>query len=378
MKILINGMSLTERGTYTLLVDFLQQMKLKEDYLASRGISLHFLVASKGLERYEGERIKVQYEFSSKKGLINRLYYEKFVLPGFMKENEIDVYLCLQNTSLYSGEVPQFMLIQQPLLFSGLKFCDLSVKLYVKYCLLMNFISKFTINRNRGIIVQTNWVKNAIISEHKYGGEVRVIRPALRSIMNCNAALPEKIIENLDVSGTKFVYVTSDDKYKNVDRLVEAVKRYNAGANADLRVTLFLTIEGESEEGICYLGRVPYEALYNMYKSVDVLIFPSLTETLGLPLQEAMNLGLPVLAADLPYAREVCGDYANYFEPRDVDSIAKTIGDYMNGKYSDGRGTERRNAENSLENNSEKDNDDDKSSYMDYIDFILELYGNKK
>lgn len=56
-----------------------------------------------------------------------------------------------------------------------------------------------------------------------------------------------------------------------------------------------------------------------------VLVFPSTIESFGLPLVEAMQVGLPVVASDTPWAREVCGSGASYASPRDPEEIAACI-----------------------------------------------------
>lgn len=61
------------------------------------------------------------------------------------------------------------------------------------------------------------------------------------------------------------------------------------------------------------------------YKKVDGLLFLSLTESYGIPLVEAMWIGLPIICPDLPYARELCGDQAIYFNPTEIDSLKKAI-----------------------------------------------------
>jgi glycosyltransferase involved in cell wall biosynthesis len=69
------------------------------------------------------------------------------------------------------------------------------------------------------------------------------------------------------------------------------------------------------------LGRRPYESLPDLYRTHDVFVFPSISETFGHPMVEAMGCGLPVVAADTPVNREVCGDAALYFEPLSLDSL---------------------------------------------------------
>ena len=64
-----------------------------------------------------------------------------------------------------------------------------------------------------------------------------------------------------------------------------------------------------------------------MYKSCDALVFPSYIETYGLPLIEAASLGVPIIAADLPYAREVLEGYdgVTFVSHDDVSGWAEAI-----------------------------------------------------
>ncbi len=60
-------------------------------------------------------------------------------------------------------------------------------------------------------------------------------------------------------------------------------------------------------EGVELTGRLDGEDLAGAYRCADVFVFPSVTETLGLVLLEALACGLPVVAADSPASREVLG-----------------------------------------------------------------------
>jgi glycosyltransferase involved in cell wall biosynthesis len=51
-------------------------------------------------------------------------------------------------------------------------------------------------------------------------------------------------------------------------------------------------------------GWLPREELFRLYREADLLIFPSLAETYGMVLAEAMAAGLPVVAHDLPSVAE--------------------------------------------------------------------------
>lgn len=83
--------------------------------------------------------------------------------------------------------------------------------------------------------------------------------------------------------------------------------------------------ERNTPNNIEYLGRVSDAELVELYNEANAFIFPSLYEGFGLPPIEAMASGCPVLASDIPVLREVCGDAAIYFDPRDPSSIKNAI-----------------------------------------------------
>lgn len=68
-----------------------------------------------------------------------------------------------------------------------------------------------------------------------------------------------------------------------------------------------------------------YGSLPALYHSADIFVFPSYSESFGHPLVEAMASGLPVVAADVPINREMCGDAAIYFSPFDPDACAAAV-----------------------------------------------------
>lgn len=64
------------------------------------------------------------------------------------------------------------------------------------------------------------------------------------------------------------------------------------------------------------------DRLWELYRSAQALLFPSLHEGFGLPILEAMAAGLPVLTADRGAMAEVAGDAALTVDPEDTRAIA--------------------------------------------------------
>ena len=62
-------------------------------------------------------------------------------------------------------------------------------------------------------------------------------------------------------------------------------------------------------------------------------VIPSTTESFCFPLAEAAALGVPAVAVDLPYAREVCRDAALYVEPTSPSSLADGMRRVLHGEH---------------------------------------------
>ncbi len=58
------------------------------------------------------------------------------------------------------------------------------------------------------------------------------------------------------------------------------------------------------------------------------LLFPSFAEGYGMPLVEAMSLGVPAIASDLPAFREIAGDIPEYVDPLDGQRWSELVVDY--------------------------------------------------
>ena len=76
---------------------------------------------------------------------------------------------------------------------------------------------------------------------------------------------------------------------------------------------------------VVFVGGVPLNETVCFYQAADVFVYPSLNETFGLPLLEAMACGCPVVTSDTSAMPETAGGAAVLSDPKDPASIARAI-----------------------------------------------------
>jgi alpha-1,3-rhamnosyl/mannosyltransferase len=78
-------------------------------------------------------------------------------------------------------------------------------------------------------------------------------------------------------------------------------------------------------DSVCFAGDVPNAHVPSLIQRSRVLVFPTWCESFGLPLAEALAMGAPAVAADIPACREVGKDAACYYAPGNSESMASAI-----------------------------------------------------
>jgi glycosyltransferase involved in cell wall biosynthesis len=78
---------------------------------------------------------------------------------------------------------------------------------------------------------------------------------------------------------------------------------------------------------VIFVGGVSLEETVRFYQAADLFVYPSLNETFGLPILEAMACGCPVVTSDTSAMPETAGGAAVLSSPKDPASIARAIVD---------------------------------------------------
>lgn len=111
------------------------------------------------------------------------------------------------------------------------------------------------------------------------------------------------------------------------------VKFIIAGAGEDEAELKQLILESGSSEKIIYLGY--FDDMLKFYSLIDCLIVPSHWEPMGITEIEAMALGIPVIAANVPGLNEVVknGETGLLFNAKDIKSLENSMVKVYSDKF---------------------------------------------
>jgi glycosyltransferase involved in cell wall biosynthesis len=186
-------------------------------------------------------------------------------------------------------------------------------------------------NKSYDWCVQTELMKKKL--NYFYGIENKKIH--VYPIFDSNKIINTK-------TNNTFIYVCNSSKHKNHKRLMDAFIKAAKKIKDKIHLKLTLSkddfIKSEynrenipSNLIIENIGIVGKEKLSNLYLESKFLIFPSLNESLGLPLIEAVNRGCFIIASDKEYVKEVVHP-SIVFNPYSSDSISEAIVNSLSNK----------------------------------------------
>lgn len=236
--------------------------------------------------------------------------YEIFTLHKIVKKHRYKVFLSLGDIPYYKIK-NQVVLVHNPHIFkSFLKlFLEFSLKVIVNkliFELNSKFVDKF--------IVQTNHMFNKFIEQYPNLNKKIIVITFPVPIVNYKNQLNKRHTKNI-----KFFYPARFYKHKNHKILLSITNEFLEKNNFEIVLTI--DFDHRYETKFKLIGEIDSNKVKHYYASSHVLLFLSLDETFGMPLIEAMSFELLIVCPDLPYAREICGEKAIYFDPSCVNSL---------------------------------------------------------
>jgi glycosyltransferase involved in cell wall biosynthesis len=314
-RLLIHAPNIHQGGGRTLLIALLQALAFSHEW-TQVVVTLD-------------KRLKLDESLTSKlttirvaPTLLARLHAEWLLSRSARRE---DLLLCFGNLPpLFAVQSRVLLFLQNHYLIKGVPALELPFKLKARLQIERIWLRR-AVHRCNVVIVQSPSMQRRV---EEVLGVKAIVAPFVDAASPHRAPSPEKTLD--------YLYVASGEPHKNHRRLIEAWINL---AEQGLFPSLGLTLDPTTHEVLCkwitdkaslhalqikMLGTLSSEQIERTYLGSKALIFPSLFESFGLPLVEAMAVGIPILASERDYVRDVI-EPAESFDPESSVSIARAV-----------------------------------------------------
>ncbi len=334
MKVAVNLMPFSIGGGMTYALNFLEYLGEHTDEFEFHLISNRGFIDKDKLNK----AIKLKEVSIPWNSGYLRILYEQFVIPIILLNWKADVYFSpTDNIPLLTG-CPSVMAMRNLNLYVDNNPVK-SIAGKFRY-LLLRSLAELSAKRASSVIFVSETSRE--ITEEKipalkgkshviYHGVSRKLpecsdsfKPGYPYILIIATVYPHKNILN---AVKAFSILVNKKKIKH--RLIIVGKIEN---REYYQIIIDFIMKEKLSDKIVFTGMISYESIWSYYKGAEIMIFPSLFETFGHPLVEAMASGTPVAASDIEVAHEVLGSAGVFFNPEDPEQIAEKIFNVIDNK----------------------------------------------
>jgi glycosyltransferase involved in cell wall biosynthesis len=266
------------------------------------------------------------------------VFYEQMRLPFLARAQEIEVLLSTCNVRPIAWRGPSVVVLQ------SLQYLHFPSEFG---CVRKNYLKAtvaYSLHTADAIITVSDWERTEAIRLFDlqpervvtvYHGLSDAVR---RSAIDGGAARPMELVGNAPY----LLMVSTLYGFKNHARLIRAFAAVVArtaiphclalaGGDADVTADDLRTLakELQIEDRLLLLGAVPHEQVAALLHHADAVAYPSLYETFGHPILEALAYGRPLVTSNRGATAEIAGNAARLVDATNVDSIADGLMDVL-------------------------------------------------
>jgi glycosyltransferase involved in cell wall biosynthesis len=270
--------------------------------------------------------------------------WEQISLPRAVKKTRCDLLHCTSNTAPLHSPVPLIVTLHdiiymersypKTLLGSGSN--------YQKFGnLYRRFIVPKILRESRKIITVSDFEKNRIGDFFRISGD-----PRLAAVYNgvSEHFVPitdkehlQRVREKYHLPERYFFFLGNTDPKKNTKGTIKAYSEFHKQTGSNIRLVMLDYDKSELnkileeignpslEDKIFLTGYVSNTDLPAIYSQCEVFLYPSLRESFGIPILEAMACGTPVITSNTSSMPEVTGGAACIIDPFKPEEITAAL-----------------------------------------------------
>lgn len=275
-----------------------------------------------------------------------RIFWVNKLLPVAVTKIRADVLFSLSNLPSSNSAVPSVVFFHQPNIVEPLPRTLKNLQKRVRMAILGRLFLRGA-QVSSIVLVQTETMRSAIAQRYpSLESRLRTIPSGVEQDRG-EGEVRLTVRQQIDgASRPRLLYVALPYAHKNHETLIAA---YSKVRSAIPSCSLLLTLPApevraagkggslnlasihkaarkyDVERAVQWLGTLTHAEVGYALRNSDAMVFPSLRESFGLPLVESMVEGCPLVAADRPYAREIAGSAAAYFNPDSPAEMAEAL-----------------------------------------------------
>lgn len=264
--------------------------------------------------------------------------WEQISLPAAVKKYKPNLLHCTANTAPYSCAVPMLVTVHDVIYLEEINFQGSAYQNFGN--LYRKFVVPHAIKKAEKIITVSEYEKTVITDVcNTDPDKIVVIHNAVSERFNNHFDFlqKEKFRRRYNLPEKFILFLGNTAPKKNTVGMIKAYVQYcsNNIAPVPLVITDFARISviallddlerGDLADKIITPGYITSSQMPLMYNCSSLFLYPSLRESFGLPVLEAMASGVPVITSDIPAIREVGGDAAAFVDPENPATIAEKI-----------------------------------------------------
>lgn len=271
-------------------------------------------------------------------------YWEQVLLPKAVKEHGVELLHCTSNTAPLNLSIPLVVTVHDIIYLEKWNFTKGTA-----YQIVGNLYRRWNVPpvvRKSSMVITVSDFEKRRIREHFHLSENQI-----RTVYNgvgthfrrvTDTTVLKSVKEKYKLPDNYVFYLGNTDPKKNMIGVMRTLSHLRKNNQLNFQL-LMLDIDRDflhrmaNEIGdpdvlsyISFVGYVPNQELPAIYSMAKLFLYPSLRESFGIPILEAMACEVPVVTSNTSSMPEVAGDAALLADPNDPVDIARQVLSLLN------------------------------------------------